>query len=95
MLTALVGSSFRLTADEEESSFDVVLVTAEGLNRGPGSKSPGMSFSLLFRGPLEPKLSQMIRHLEHPEVGGLDIFLVPVHEDDRGRSYEAIFNYAD
>lgn len=91
----LVGDSFRLAADVATTSFDVVLVGAEKLASRPEPDVPAVSFSLLFRGPPEPKLPQMIRHLEHPDLGVVDIFLVPVHEDERGRSYEAIFNYED
>jgi uncharacterized protein DUF6916 len=52
-------------------------------------------FSLTFVGPLAPILPQRIYALEHPEVGLLEIFLVPLgpisREDPRMR-YEAAFN---
>jgi hypothetical protein len=90
-----VGGSFELTGNTEPPGVAVELVAAERLSSGPDSADPDASFSLLFRGPHEPKLPQMIRHLEHPEVGGIDLFLVPVREDAEARYYEAIFNYAN
>ena len=49
-------------------------------------------FSLLFRGPREPFLTQGIRSLEHEKLGESDIFLVPVREDAEHYYYEAVFN---
>lgn len=85
-----VWSTFRLTPDAEQPAFEVTLVGAERLGTGSEIEE---SFSLLFRGPVEPRLGQMIRHLEHPALGELDLFLVPVRENDEGRDYEAIFSY--
>jgi hypothetical protein len=47
----------------------------------------GRPFSVVFRGPGEPLLAQRIHRIEHPALGALDLFLVPVGP---GR-YEAIF----
>jgi hypothetical protein len=47
-------------------------------------------FSLVFRGP--PSLPQGIYRIEHPALGPLDIFMVPIGPDARGPRYEAIFN---
>ena len=47
----------------------------------------GRPFTLVFRGPGEPLLPQRIHRLEHPVLGALDLFLVPIGP---GR-YEAIF----
>ena len=49
------------------------------------------AFSLLFRGPADPLLPQRTYRLEHPELGGLDIFLVPLGPDSEGMRYEAVF----
>lgn len=50
------------------------------------------NFSLIFRGPLQPFLSQGIRLLRHPHFGMSEIFLVPVGKDQTGYIYEAVFN---
>lgn len=50
-------------------------------------------FSLRFTGPVQPTFAQGMRALEHPTLGSLELFLVPVL-DPRAevRVYEAIFN---
>ena len=53
-----------------------------------GARAP---FSLTFRGPAEPILPQRIYALEHPTLGTLEIFIVPIGRDEAGTSYEAVF----
>jgi hypothetical protein len=48
-------------------------------------------FSLHFRGPATPVLPQKIYRLQHPSVGALEIFLVPIRRDASGMTYEAVF----
>jgi hypothetical protein len=48
-------------------------------------------FSLEFLGPPGPLLPQRIYCLEHPRLGRLEIFLVPLGREDRGVRYEAVF----
>jgi len=48
-------------------------------------------FSLHFRGPATPVLPQKIYRLQHPSLGALDIFLVPIRRDASGMTYEAVF----
>jgi hypothetical protein len=50
------------------------------------------SFSLIFRGPLEQPLRQRIHKLIHPTLGTLELFLVPVGQDEAARFYEVVFN---
>ena len=58
--------------------------------RGANTREP---FSLLFHGPPEPVLPQRIYPLEHPELGKLELFLVPIGPDPNGTmQYEAVFN---
>jgi hypothetical protein len=56
----------------------------QGLSRQP--------FSLIFRGPREPLLPQRIYSLQHPSLGTLEIFLVPIGPDGSGQRYEAVFS---
>ena len=49
-------------------------------------------FSLLFKGPKEPLLSQKTYVFEHARMGTFDLFIVPIAADDTGTSYEAVFN---
>jgi len=49
-------------------------------------------FSLIFCLPVKSPLPQGIYALEHPALGWLEIFLVPVALDARGLSLQAVFN---
>jgi hypothetical protein len=49
-------------------------------------------FSTFFSGPQSSFLPQGTYTFEHPEMGELQIFLVPLGLDKRGYRYEAIFN---
>ncbi|MFQ5935561.1 MAG: hypothetical protein ACE5LB_04030 [Acidiferrobacterales bacterium] len=63
-------------------------------NLGPSTAQPGKRepFSILFRGPRQPALEQRIYRLEHPQMGVLDVFLVPIGQSEGGVHYEAIFS---
>ncbi len=51
-------------------------------------------FSLLFRGSVEEGLPQDTHLLDHPRIGRMAMFLVPIGSLDTGhRYYEAIFNF--
>ena len=77
----------------ETGSVEFELVEAKSLAPGGGGPGRPEPFTLLFRGPAEPALPQAIRRLEHPTLGDLDVFLVPVGRDGSGGVlYEAIFN---
>jgi hypothetical protein len=49
-------------------------------------------FSLHFKAPPQPALPQGIYAVQHPELGPLEIFLVPIAADREGYYLEAIFN---
>jgi hypothetical protein len=48
----------------------------------------------VFRAPAEHRLPQGIYTLIHPELGELEIFLVPIRADKDGFYLEAVFNRA-
>ena len=85
------GETFRLETGGS-ATFDLTLAEATplgGAARG-GEREP---FSLTFRGPAEPVLPQAIYPVEHPKLGKLEIFLVPIGPDpkEKGMRYEAVF----
>lgn len=90
-----VDSTFNLNLDD--ITLDLTLVEAEprkGTPKGFGVPDTirDEAFALLFRGPSEKPLPQRIYPLSHDKLGRLDIFLVPVGIDEKGRYYEAMFN---
>jgi hypothetical protein len=71
------------------ASLELVLVEAEGRRADdPGRRAP---FTLLFHGPPAPVLPQSIHRLEHPALGPLDLFMVPVGPEAGRMRYEVIF----
>ena len=57
------------------------------------NEQSGMArFSIFFNGP-GVYLPQSLYHLEHEQMGELDVFLVPVSGNQDGYRYEAVFNH--
>ena len=89
----MVGQDF-IRSHEAGPDILLRLVSAEPARRDPTAQSTpsGRPFSLLFKGPPEPQLTQGMHdlgHAEHPLAG---LFLVPVGRDDDGFTYEAVFS---
>ncbi len=83
-----ISTNFSLASADGES---VELELVEATDKTPADIE-GEQFSLVFRGPPQPALTQRIYTLEHPDMGKLELFLVPVGLDESGRLYEAFFN---
>jgi hypothetical protein len=62
----------------------------EAGGRGPGGERR-QQFSLFFSGPVDAMLPQGTYALRHPELGDLDVFLVPLGPRDGAVRYEAAF----
>ena len=85
-----LNTTFRLNVAEGQS-IDLELVEA---NDKTPSGFDGEQFSLIFKGPPDLYFEQQICPLEHPAMGRLDLFLVPVEQTKDGYYYEAFFNRA-
>jgi hypothetical protein len=79
-----LGQTFRLTLDDARR-LDLELLEATG-------ESEGRPFSIVFRGPKNPRLPQRIYRFEHDRLGAFDLFIVPIGIDEHGLRYEAVFN---
>jgi len=67
---------------------ELALATVEERELSPRVES----FALVFDGPLAPRLPQQIYRLEHEKLGNFSIFLTAVSADEKGFSYESVFN---
>lgn len=56
-----------------------------------GGEAGRQPFTLTWLGPAEPVLAQRIHDVEHPTLGSLAIFIVPVGSTPAGVHYEAVF----
>lgn len=81
-----VGETFDVGADG--GTIEMVLDHYQDLP--PGIREKG-SFRLRFRGPPDPLLPQALYRFER-SGRAYDIFVVPIAQDDKGSTYEAIFN---
>lgn len=81
----LIGSEFPIV----DSELGFVLRAVDRLK----SPSPrGVAFSLSFEAPANSSGGQGIYHLRHPQLGVLEIFLVPVAPVEGRPQFEAVFN---
>lgn len=87
-----LNQMFRVHLDAfgvEPIELELVHVAAAGQRSRPEARQP---FSLQFLGPISSQyLVQHIYPLEHPGLGRLDLFLVPLGPESGRMRYEAIF----
>ena len=74
--------------DRDGQDIELSLIEVSGLKQSKGQEQ----FSILFRGPLDRPLSQGIHQFRHSELGGFELFIVPIKQDGEGFQYEAVFN---
>jgi hypothetical protein len=88
-----VGAPFDLSVPDGTTVALELVEAREGT--APGGVGPDgqerRQFSLLFRGPAAPFQPQGTYRLSHPDMGELDLFLVPIGPDAVGMQYEAVF----
>jgi hypothetical protein len=84
----VVGEAFTV-GDPAGTTAELLLVEATAQEAGPHAPRP--PFSLLFQGPAEPFLPQATYRFEHPSLGAIGIFIVPLGRDEHGTTYEALF----
>lgn len=86
-----VGERFQLELPEQEK-LALELVSTHPLSSDTVEDSQRSPFSLVFRSPGERRHApQQIYTVHHPELGPLEIFLVPIGPDEQGMRYEAVF----
>jgi hypothetical protein len=88
-----VGEHFEMrVADGPPVVLELVEAT---LGSGPGGQGPDgeerRQFSLVFRGPATPVVPQGTYPLDHTDMVGLELFLVPLGTSADGTRYEAAF----
>ena len=87
-----IGQTFQIRFDDG-STLDLNLEHVELLiEKHINPRMKRDAFSMQFRGPAQPALGQSIYSVDHPELGAIKIFLVPVSRGADGYLYEAVFN---
>ena len=82
-----LNSRFSLQLSDSES-VELLLTEVSELSTSPRQEM----FAIVFRGPANSIMPQRIYHLANDTIGELDLFLVPIKQDDEGVYYEAVFN---
>jgi len=82
-----INSRFRaqLSAD---STMEMTLINVEDKSPSPRQEQ----FVLTFLAPREAPPLQGLYQLQHEQLGGGAVFLVPIARDENGLTYEAVFN---
>jgi hypothetical protein len=80
------GELFRLQA----STGEILMTLAEVRPLGSALRQGG-AFALIFVTPGAPRRPQAIYPVNHPELGTLEMFLVPIGPFAGGDGYEAVF----
>jgi hypothetical protein len=83
-----VGSTFTIQVSAD-SSLSLELIAIESLPTAPNARR--QSFLLRFRTSERARIPQRIYGLDHPALGRMDVFLVPVGPDQVGMRYDAVF----
>lgn len=85
-----VGEGFRL----EFTDHPAVELTLVDAAPGPWQRPEGgkTAFRLEFSGPAHPLLGQGTYRMQHPVLGFVDLFLVPLAQDGTSTTYEAVVN---
>jgi hypothetical protein len=99
MSTSLDSLNAKVFREQLHSQFkihqdDNAPVALELIDTVESEQSPKMElFSLHFRGPFRPLLSQRTYRLEHEKLGNFEILLTPISADQQnGAVYEAVFH---
>ena len=91
-----VGETFELTPGQGEP-FEAVLSSCEATPYGAAEDwldiVEFVPFSLIFHAP-DPSqvVPQQTIAVRHPELGELELFLVPIGPDERGMGYQAVIS---
>jgi hypothetical protein len=88
-----IGETFRLAvpgAGAVDVRLDEVLDLGWKRNRAVAGSEDG--FTLLFRGPSQPRLGQDVMRVSHPRLGRLDLLVSPAGTGRRGQDYAAVIN---
>ena len=86
-----LNSTYQLNL--EDHNMELKLVEVKAYAPGKNEQAGMERFSIYFDGPPDRPLPQGLYHLEHADMGGLDLFLVPVAGNEKKFCYEAVFNY--
>jgi hypothetical protein len=69
-----------------------VALAVQSIQALPAHRLRAEPFSLILSGPPAPMLPQGSYRVQHPRLGPVDLFLVPIARNATATQYEVIFN---
>ncbi|HEY0173481.1 MAG TPA: hypothetical protein VGB98_20890 [Pyrinomonadaceae bacterium] len=87
-----LGTRFGVRLDTPRP-VELELTEVNDYNAQSNEPSKMERFSLFFRGPGDIMLNQGTFTLEHPSMGELLLFMVPIERAPEGFRYEVVFNF--
>ena len=87
----LSGQAFKMQHEDMPDGAEAKLVEVRQVTEDECGPSGRPAFSLLFACPNVDQPFQAMFKLDHESTGELDLFLVPVGQDERGLLMEAVF----
>ncbi|MGI8917730.1 MAG: DUF6916 family protein [Pyrinomonadaceae bacterium] len=82
-----LNTKFHISLDDSNT------LETELIKVGEHQLSPHQErFSIIFQGPLVPRLSQGTYSVNHDGMGAFNLFIVPIEQDSQSVRYEAVFN---
>ncbi len=87
-----MNHKFRIHVEGSGSLEAELLEVTEHKESGKADEDDRTPFSLVFQCSHDQPLPQMIYKMEHEKMGALELFLVPIGQDEKGVRYEAVFN---
>ncbi len=89
---AHLNKKFKIKIDDE-NTLEAELIEAVEVGPKPEKGSDRrQAFSLIFRGPKDFHLPQENYEFEHPKMGTVKMFTVPIAPDDEGALFQVTFN---
>jgi hypothetical protein len=82
-----VNTRFQMQLSED-TTLEIELISVEDKSPSPRQEQ----FLLTFRAPLQAPPEQWLYQLRHERLGSGRLFLVPIARDEKGLTYEAVFN---
>ena len=90
--SALINSTFRITNGAAEILEARLLKATPLAGHSKGAANGREAFLLWFHVPGAEGWRQKIYALDHGALGRLDVFLVPIKQENGGLVFEAVFN---
>lgn len=87
-----LGTRFGVRLDTPRP-IELELTEVKDYNVQANDESKMERFSLFFQGPDDIMLKQGTLTLDHPSMGELLLFMVPIARDPQGFRYEVVFNF--